>query len=123
MKKLFFGFLNIITSLLFIPFYIILWIKVKKKKIKIMKNIIKKILILMSLIQKDKLLHFFYGSIIATPLVIWGTTIEAICFMIFISIGKEIIDAKFRYSPPSVFDALFTFFPTLLLLSVKLLSL
>ena len=123
MKKIFFGFLNIITSLLFIPFYIILWIKVKNKKIKRMKQLIKRILLEMALIPKDKLLHFFYGSIIATPLVIWGTTIEAVCFMIFISVGKEIIDAKMRFSPPNVIDALFTFLPIVLLLSVKLLSL
>jgi hypothetical protein len=88
-----------------------------------MKQLIKRILLEMALIPKDKLLHFFYGSIIATPLVIWGTTIEAVCFMIFISVGKEIIDAKMRFSPPNVIDALFTFLPIVLLLSVKLLSL
>ena len=74
----------------------------------------------MASLPKDKLLHFFYGSIIATPLVIWGTTMEAVGFMIFISIGKEIIDAKMRFSTPSVTDALFTFLPTLFLLAVKL---
>jgi hypothetical protein len=87
-----------------------------------MKEILKRLLLEMALIPTDKLLHFFYGSIIATPLVIWGTTIEAIGFMVFISIGKEIIDAKFRYSYPSFTDALFTFLPTLLLLAVKLLN-
>ena len=75
----------------------------------------------MSSVPTDKLLHFFYGSIIATPLVIWGTTIEAIAFMIFVSIGKEIVDAKMRFSTPNVLDAVFTFVPTLLLLAVKLL--
>ena len=88
-----------------------------------MKQLIKRILLEMALIPNDKLLHFFYGSIIATPLVIWGTTMEAVCFMIFISVGKEIIDAKMRFSPPNVIDALFTFLPIVLLLSVKLLSL
>jgi hypothetical protein len=88
-----------------------------------MKQLIKKILSAMASVPTDKLLHFFYGSIIATPLVIYGTTIQAIGFMIFISIGKEIIDAKMRFSPPNVIDALFTFLPTLLLLAVKLLSL
>jgi len=85
-----------------------------------MKNLIKKVLSFMSLIPKDKLLHFFYGSIIATPLVIWGTTMEAIGFMVFLSIGKEIIDAQFKYSLPNVLDATFTFLPTLLLLAVKI---
>ena len=84
-----------------------------------MKKLLKRVLSTLALIPTDKLLHFFYGSIIATPLVIWGTTIQAIGFMIFISIGKEIIDAKMRFSPPNVIDALFTFLPTLLLLAVK----
>ena len=86
-----------------------------------MKQLIKKLLSAMASVPTDKLLHFFYGSIIATPFVIWGTTIEAIGFMIFISIGKEIIDAKMRFSPPNVMDAVFTFLPTLLLLATKLL--
>lgn len=73
-------------------------------------------------LPNDKLLHFFYGSIFATPLVIWGSTIEAIGFMIFISIGKEIIDAKMRFSLPNVMDAVFTFLPTLLLLAAKLIN-
>jgi hypothetical protein len=85
-----------------------------------MKQLIKKLLSAMASVPTDKLLHFFYGSIIATPLVIYGTTMEAIGFMVFISIGKEIIDAKMRFSPPNVMDALFTFLPTLLLLATKL---
>ena len=84
-----------------------------------MKETIKKLLTLMASVPTDKLLHFFYGSIIATPLVIYGTTMEAVGFMIFISIGKEILDSKFRFSPPNVMDAIFTFLPTLLLLAVK----
>ena len=76
----------------------------------------------MALIPNDKLLHFFYGSIIATPLVIWGTTMEAVGFMIFVSILKEIVDAKMRFSTPNAMDAIFTFLPTLLLLTVKFLG-
>ena len=76
----------------------------------------------MASIPNDKLLHFFYGSIIATPLVIWGTTMEAIGAMIFVSILKEIVDAKMRFSTPNAMDAVFTFLPTLLLLAVKFLS-
>ena len=86
-----------------------------------MKQLIKKLLSAMASVPTDKLLHFFYGSIIATPLVIYGTTMEAVGFMIFISIGKEIVDAKMRFSPPNVMDAIFTFLPTLLLLAAKLL--
>lgn len=86
-----------------------------------MKKLIQNLFLAMALVPTDKLLHFFYGSIIATPLVIYGTTIEAIGFMIFVSIGKEIVDAKMRFSTPNVLDAVFTFVPTLLLLAVKLL--
>jgi hypothetical protein len=85
-----------------------------------MKQLIKDVLKYLALVKQDRLLHFFYGSIVATPIVIFGSTIEAIGFMIFISIGKEIVDAKFRFSPPSALDALFTFLPTLLLLAAKL---
>ena len=87
-----------------------------------MKNSIKKLLSLMASLPKDKLPHFFYGSIIATPLVIWGSTMEAVGFMIFVSILKEIVDAKMRFSTPNAMDAVFTFLPTLLLLAVKFLS-
>ena len=87
-----------------------------------MKEVLKRVLSVMASIPTDKLLHFFYGSIIATPLVIWGTTMEAVGFMIFVSILKEIVDAKMRFSTPNATDALFTFLPTLLLLAVKFLS-
>ena len=86
-----------------------------------MKDSIKKLLTLMASVPNDKLLHFFYGSIIATPLVIWGSTMEAVGFMIFVSILKEIVDAKMRFSTPNAMDAVFTFLPTLLLLAVKFL--
>ena len=86
-----------------------------------MKAVLKRVLSVMASIPKDKLLHFFYGSIIATPLVIWGSTMEAVGFMIFVSILKEIVDAKMRFSTPNALDALFTFLPVLLLLAVKFL--
>ena len=87
-----------------------------------MKETIKKLLSVMASVPNDKLLHFFYGSIAATPLVIWGTTMEAIGAMIAISIGKEIMDSTLKLSPPNAMDAVFTFLPTLLLLAVKFLS-
>ena len=87
-----------------------------------MKERLKNTFSILSKVPNDKLLHFFYGSIIATPLVIWGSTIEAIGFMIFISIGKEIIGAKIQSIPPNVMDAIFTFVPTILLLTAKLIN-
>ena len=87
-----------------------------------MKAVLKRVLSIMASVPNDKLLHFFYGSIAATPLVIWGTTMEAIGAMIAISIGKEIMDSTLKLSPPNAMDAVFTFSPTLLLLAVKFLS-
>ena len=76
----------------------------------------------MALIPQDKLLHFFYGSLIATPIVILLPTLHAVCLMIFISMTKEIVDSLLKFSPPNFLDAIFTFAPTLLLLAVKLIN-
>ena len=74
-----------------------------------------------SLIPNDKLLHFFYGSFIATPLVIWLVPYQAMIVMFFVSVLKEVFDSVFKYSPLNAMDAVFTFIPTFLLLAVKLL--
>ena len=47
---------------------------------------------------------------------------EAVGCMIFVSIGKEIVDAKMKFSTPNAMDVVFTFIPTLLLLAVKLIN-
>ena len=87
-----------------------------------MKQFLKMLLSFMSLIPQDKLLHFFYGSLIATPIVILLPTLHAVCLMIFISMTKEIVDSLLKFSPPNFLDAIFTFAPTLLLLAVKLIN-
>ena len=88
-----------------------------------MKNTIKQILfVLANIVPHDKLLHFFYGTIMAAPAIIWLPTLEAVCLMVFISIAKEIVDAKMRFSTPNALDVVFTFLPTLLLLAVKLIN-
>jgi hypothetical protein len=88
-----------------------------------MKELLKRLLSRMaSLIPNDKLNHFFYGSIIATPLVIWLVPYQAMIVMFFVSVLKEVFDSVFKYSPISTVDAVFTFMPTVLLLSVKILS-
>jgi|TARA_R110000868_G_scaffold224210_1_gene476117 hypothetical protein len=88
-----------------------------------MKNTIKQILfVLANIVPHDKLLHFFYGTIMAAPAIIWLPTLEAVCLMIFISLTKEVIDAALKFSPPNFLDAIFTFIPTLLLLAVKLIN-
>ena len=87
-----------------------------------MKQFLKMLLSFMALIPQDKLLHFFYGSIIATPIVILLPTLHAVCLMIFISMTKEIVDSLLEFSSPNFLDAIFTFVPTLLLLAVKLIN-
>ena len=87
-----------------------------------MKQFLKMLLSFMSLIPQDKLLHFFYGSLIATPIVILLPTLHAVCLMVFISMTKEIVDSLLKFSPPNFLDAIFTFVPTLLLLAVKLIN-
>lgn len=72
-----------------------------------------------TVVANDKLNHFFYGAIIGTPIVMVCSTMHAIFFMIAVSIGKEIADSVFKYSPPNVMDAVFTFIPTILLLLAK----
>ena len=87
-----------------------------------MKQFLKMLLSFMALIPQDKLLHFFYGSLIATPIVILLPTLHAVLLMIFISMTKEIVDSLLKFSSPNFLDATFTFAPTLLLLSIKLLN-
>ena len=87
-----------------------------------MKQFLKMLLSFMALIPQDKLLHFFYGSLIATPIVILLPTLHAVCLMVFISMTKEIVDSLLKFSPPNFLDAIFTFAPTLLLLAVKLIN-
>ena len=88
-----------------------------------MKELLKRLLSRMaSLIPNDKLLHFFYGSFIAAPVVIFLPPYQAMIVMFFVSVLKEVFDSVFKYSPLNVMDALFTFIPTGLLLAVKILS-
>lgn len=87
-----------------------------------MKAVLKRVFSTLASIPKDKLLHFFYGSLIATPIVILLPTLHAVCLMVFISMTKEIVDSLLKFSPPNFLDAIFTFAPTLLLLSIKLLN-
>mgnify|MGYP000500319839 CR=1 FL=1 len=54
-----------------------------------MKELLKRLLSRMaSLIPNDKLNHFFYGSVIATPLVILLAPIQALVVMFLISVLK-----------------------------------
>ena len=85
-----------------------------------MKKVLKKLLSKMAtLVPNDKLNHFFYGSLIATPLVLLMPTYQVMIAMFFVSVLKEIGDSVLKYSKFNVMDAVFTFLPTVLLLIVK----
>ena len=85
-----------------------------------MKKVLKKLLSKMAtLVPNDKLNHFFYGALIATPLVVFLLPHQVMIVMFFVSVLKEIGDSVFKYSKFNVMDAVFTFLPTVLLLIVK----
>ena len=84
-----------------------------------MRDVLSKLYKEMSLIPKDKLLHFFYGTIISLPVVMLLTTMEALAVMLAVAILKEITDSVLKFSPPNALDALATFTPVLILLAVK----
>tara|TARA_B100000900_G_scaffold412344_1_gene433932 strand:+ start:911 stop:1150 length:240 start_codon:yes stop_codon:yes gene_type:complete len=73
-----------------------------------MKKIKNKIQEKLSLIEKDKLLHYFYGSIIAFICALFFKPIIVISIVLVISLLKEILDNKL-----SVLDIIFTVLPAL----------
>ena len=77
---------------------------------------------MIKIFRQDYLLHFFVGAVIATPMVIFLTPMEAIGFMIFIAIGKEIAWNQFLKIPISWQDVVFSLLPLVLLYAVKLIA-
>jgi hypothetical protein len=72
--------------------------------------------------RQDYLLHFFVGMVIATPMVIFLSPMEAIGFMTFIAIGKEVVWSQVYKIGASWQDVLFTVAPAAILILVKLLG-
>lgn len=70
--------------------------------------------------RQDYLLHFFVGMVIATPMVIFLSPMEAIGFMTFIAIGKEVVWSQVYKIGASWQDVLFTILPLVFLYAVKI---
>ena len=70
--------------------------------------------------RQDYLLHFFVGMVIATPMVMFLSPMEAIGAMVFIAIGKEIAWSQVYKIAASWQDVVFTILPLVFLYAVKL---
>jgi len=70
--------------------------------------------------RQDYLLHFFVGIVIATPMVMFLSPMEAIGAILFIAIGKEIAWSQVYKIGASWQDVLFTVLPLIFLYAVKI---
>lgn len=64
----------------------------------------------LSLIPKDKLLHYFYGSILTFIFVLFFEIFVVFLLVLLISILKELLDDKF-----SITDIIYTILPVIFL--------
>ena len=82
-----------------------------------MKKIKNKIQQLLSLIPKDKLLHYFYGSILSFTLFAMFNYEAMLVLVLSFAITKELVDKKFGTSNilEHFVDILFTVLPAILL--------
>ncbi len=79
----------------------------------------KKLQSFLSKIPKDKLLHFFYGTLIGAPLVAFTNPLVAFFGISIVAIGKELYDDLSGTGTIDVYDAIFTVVPTALMLTAK----
>ena len=67
----------------------------------------------------DKLLHFFYGTFMAAPLVAFTNPLLSSAIIIVISFGKELYDDLSGKGKLELMDAVFTVLPVILMNVVK----
>ena len=79
----------------------------------------KKLQSFLSKIHKDKLLHFFYGTLIGAPLVAFTNPLIALFGISIIAIGKEVYDDLSGTGTIDVYDVIFTIIPTVIILLSK----
>ncbi len=79
----------------------------------------KKLQSFLSKIPNDKLLHFFYGTLLGTPLVAFTNPLVAFFGISIIAIGKELYDDLSGTGTIDVYDVIFTIIPTFLMLLAK----
>lgn len=65
-------------------------------------------------IQKDKLLHYFYGSIIAFPLVLLFSFYGVVITLLIATIKEVVYDKLLKRGTFEVLDIIYTIIPSLL---------
>ena len=80
-----------------------------------MKELKNKIQAFLQKIPHDKLLHFFYGSLIAFAITFFSNSVIAFMVVTLIASGKELFDDEY-----SLTDVLFTILPAALILIITI---
>jgi len=70
-------------------------------------------------IPQDKLLHFFYGTLMAAPLVALTNPLISLAAIIGVAFGKELYDDLSGKGNLELFDALYTIAPVFIMNAVK----
>lgn len=70
-------------------------------------------------IPHDKLLHFFYGTLMAAPLVAFTGPLFSSAVMIVIAFGKELYDDLSGNGNLELLDALYTIAPVVIINTIK----
>lgn len=70
-------------------------------------------------IPHDKLLHFFYGTLMATPLVALTDPLISSAVMVIVAFGKELYDDLSGKGNLEILDALYTIAPVVIMNIVK----
>lgn len=70
-------------------------------------------------IPHDKLLHFFYGTLMAAPLVAFTNPLISLAAIIIIALGKELYDDLSGKGNIEVMDVVFTIAPVIIINAVK----
>jgi len=69
----------------------------------------------LSNVPQDKLLHFFYGTLIAAPLVAFTNPLISSAGVIFIALGKELYDDLSGKGNIEAMDVVFTIAPVVIM--------
>ena len=75
----------------------------------------KKLFVKMANVPKDKLLHVWYGLLLAVGFLLFTTYLLALGLIVTIAIGKEMYDRKSGTGTYDLYDALYTVIPVLLI--------
>lgn len=81
-----------------------------------------KILNKLANIPHDKLLHFFYGTLMAAPLVAFTSPLISLAAIIVIALGKELYDDLSGKGNIEVMDVVFTIAPVIIMNAVETIS-